>query len=58
MRLIKALQDDIAPHIFADARAVFDGRKNMFTPAELNLGPDSQAQREVGQHFSSTIVSD
>ncbi|KAJ7932831.1 argonaute-like protein [Mycena leptocephala] len=42
MRLIKALQDNIAPTIFADTRVVFDGRKNLFAPFELNLGGDSR----------------
>ncbi|KAJ6566989.1 argonaute-like protein [Mycena capillaripes] len=42
MRLIKALQDTVAPTIFADTRAVFDGRKNLFASIELNLGGDSR----------------
>ncbi|KAJ7490839.1 argonaute-like protein [Mycena latifolia] len=42
MRLIKALQDHVAPNIFADTRVVFDGRKNLFAPIELNLGGDSR----------------
>ncbi|KAJ6548130.1 argonaute-like protein [Mycena vulgaris] len=42
MKLIKALQDHIAPSIFADTRVVFDGRKNLFAPLELNLGGDSR----------------
>ncbi|KAJ7481900.1 hypothetical protein FB451DRAFT_1171033 [Mycena latifolia] len=40
--LIKALQDDIAPTIFSEIRAVFDGRKNLFSTVELNLGGDSR----------------
>ncbi|KAK7042157.1 protein argonaute-2 [Favolaschia claudopus] len=41
-RLIKALQDNIAPGIFAETRCVFDGRKNLYAPVELNLGGDSR----------------
>ncbi|KAJ7499943.1 argonaute-like protein [Mycena latifolia] len=42
MRLIQALQDNVAHHIFADTRVVFDGRKNLFAPTELNLGGNSR----------------
>ncbi|KAJ7500499.1 argonaute-like protein [Mycena galericulata] len=42
MRIIKALQDHVAPRIFADTRVVFDGRKNLFAPIELDLGGDSR----------------
>ncbi|KAJ7473799.1 argonaute-like protein [Mycena galericulata] len=42
MRIIKALQDHVAPTIFADTRVVFDGRKNIFAPIELDLGGDSR----------------
>jgi hypothetical protein len=38
MQLIKALQDNVAPTIFGDTRVVFDGRKNLLSPLELNLG--------------------
>ncbi|KAJ6597530.1 argonaute-like protein [Mycena vulgaris] len=43
-RLMFALKtvDDVAPNIFANNRAVFDGRKNIFAPGELNLGGDSR----------------
>lgn len=47
-RIIKALQDHIAPKIFAETRVVFDGRKNLFAPVELNLGGNS---REVCAPF-------
>ncbi|KAJ7321835.1 argonaute-like protein [Mycena albidolilacea] len=42
MRLIRALQDHVAPEIFADTRCVFDGRKNLYAPVELALGGDSR----------------
>ncbi|KAJ7616353.1 argonaute-like protein [Mycena polygramma] len=42
MRLIKVLQDSVAPRIFAETRCVFDGRKNLYAPVELNLGGDSR----------------
>lgn len=42
MDLIKKLQDHVAPEIFGDTRAVFDGRKSLFAPAELKLGGDSR----------------
>ncbi|KAJ7732583.1 argonaute-like protein [Mycena maculata] len=42
MRIIKALQDHVAPNIFADTRVVFDGRKNLFAPVELKLGGPSR----------------
>ncbi|KAJ7732588.1 argonaute-like protein [Mycena maculata] len=42
MRIIEALQDHVAPSIFADTRVVFDGRKNLFAPSKLELGGDSR----------------
>ncbi|KAJ6562409.1 argonaute-like protein [Mycena capillaripes] len=42
MRLIKALQDHVAPRIFAETRCVFDGRKNLYAPVELDLGGDER----------------
>jgi hypothetical protein len=45
MRLIRALQDHVAPEIFADTRCVFDGRKNLYAPVELALGGDSREVR-------------
>ncbi|KAF7342176.1 Protein argonaute-2 [Mycena venus] len=42
MKLIKALQDHVAPGIFAETRCVFDGRKNLYAPVELALGGDSR----------------
>ncbi|KAJ7918211.1 argonaute-like protein [Mycena leptocephala] len=42
MRLIRALQDHVAPGIFAETRCAFDGRKNLYAPVELNLGGDSR----------------
>ncbi|KAF7353951.1 Protein argonaute-2 [Mycena venus] len=47
MRLIKALQDNIAPTIFTDTRVVFDGRKNIFSPLELKLGDSNSAAFDV-----------
>ncbi|KAJ7075722.1 argonaute-like protein [Mycena belliarum] len=41
-RLIKALQFDVAQSIFTDARVVFDGRKNLFSAVELDLGGNSR----------------
>ncbi|KAJ7216364.1 argonaute-like protein [Mycena pura] len=41
LEIITALQDHVAPHIFADTRVVFDGRKNLYAPVELDLGGDS-----------------
>jgi hypothetical protein len=45
MRLIRALQDHVAPGIFAETRCAFDGRKNLYAPVELNLGGDSREVR-------------
>ncbi|KAF8145988.1 argonaute-like protein [Mycena galopus ATCC 62051] len=42
MRLIRALQDHVAPNIFAETRCVFDGKKNLYAPVELNLGGESR----------------
>ncbi|KAJ7878523.1 argonaute-like protein [Mycena olivaceomarginata] len=47
MRLMKALQDTIAPTIFAETRVGFDGRKNLYSPIELNLGPNESAEFDV-----------
>lgn len=44
MELIARLQNDIAPDVFTP-RAVYDGRKNMFAPRALPLGPTGS--REV-----------
>jgi hypothetical protein len=41
---MKALQDTIAPTIFAETRVGFDGRKNLYSPIELNLGPNESAE--------------
>ncbi|KAF7366306.1 Protein argonaute-2 [Mycena sanguinolenta] len=42
MRLIEELQNHVAPHIFAETRCVFDGKKNLYAPVELDLGSDSR----------------
>ncbi|KAJ7737366.1 argonaute-like protein [Mycena metata] len=42
MRLVKQLQDHVAPDVFAATRCGFDGRKNLYAPVELNLGGDSR----------------
>ncbi|KAJ7177641.1 argonaute-like protein [Mycena filopes] len=42
MRLVKELQDHVAPDVFAATRCGFDGRKNLYAPVELNLGGDSR----------------
>ncbi|KAJ7127554.1 argonaute-like protein [Mycena crocata] len=54
-RLIKELQERIAPDIFGDSRAVFDGRKNLFAPVELNLGGDSREVRLPLRNFDVTL---
>ncbi|KAJ6500901.1 argonaute-like protein [Mycena sanguinolenta] len=45
MRLIKALQESIAPAIFTQ-KVAFDGRKNIYSPIELNL-PQGKAEFDV-----------
>ncbi|KAJ6498441.1 argonaute-like protein [Mycena vitilis] len=57
MRLIKALQDNFAPAIFAETRVVFDGRKNLFAPVELDLGGDSR-QFDVSLPSQTNTTSD
>ncbi|KAJ7284419.1 argonaute-like protein [Mycena rebaudengoi] len=47
MRLIKELQDNVARKIFEGTRAVFDGRKNLFAPVELDLGPSESREFDV-----------
>ncbi|KAJ7642858.1 argonaute-like protein [Mycena rosella] len=57
MRLIKALQDHIAPSVFAHTRVVFDGRKNLFAPLELKLGDTGSREFDVtlpGQQTAPT----
>ena len=44
MEIIKRLQTVAAPDVFTP-RAVYDGRKNMFAPRKLPLGPNDT--REV-----------
>ncbi|KAJ7061559.1 ribonuclease H-like domain-containing protein [Mycena amicta] len=40
-KLIKELQDHVAPNIFAAVRAVYDGKKNLYSSIQLNLPNDS-----------------
>ncbi|KAJ6614026.1 argonaute-like protein [Mycena sp. CBHHK59/15] len=47
MRLIKQLQDHVARDIFENTRAVFDGRKNLFAPVELDLGQSNSREFDV-----------
>ncbi|KAJ7141526.1 argonaute-like protein, partial [Mycena filopes] len=42
VQLVKELQDHVAPEIFAQTRCAFDGRNNLYAPAELNLGGNSR----------------
>ncbi|TFY68234.1 hypothetical protein EVJ58_g1134 [Rhodofomes roseus] len=44
--LVTRLQEVVAPAIFTP-RAVYDGRKNMFAPQELDLGPTRSASFDV-----------
>ncbi|KZT65768.1 argonaute-like protein [Daedalea quercina L-15889] len=44
--IIRRLQEVIAPAIFTP-RAVYDGRKNMFSPQELDLGETNSATFDV-----------
>lgn len=46
MELIKKLQVEVAPQVFTP-RAVFDGKKNMFTARELSLGSTNAATVRV-----------
>ncbi|KAF7359006.1 Protein argonaute-2 [Mycena sanguinolenta] len=45
MRLIKSLQETIAPTIFTQ-KVAFDGKKNIYSPIELNL-PGGKAEFDV-----------
>ncbi|KAF8209462.1 argonaute-like protein [Mycena galopus ATCC 62051] len=47
MRLIKSLQDTVAPRIFDESKAVFDGRKNLYSSIELQLGANNSADFDV-----------
>ena len=50
MEIIKRLQTVVAPETFTP-RVVYDGRKNIFAPRQLALGPtDSQ---EVCDHITN-----
>lgn len=40
-RLMKELQNNVAPAVFADAGVAFDGRKNLVSSAQLNMRGDS-----------------
>ncbi|KAG6844544.1 hypothetical protein H0H87_006028 [Tephrocybe sp. NHM501043] len=44
--LMKALEDQVAPEIFT-GKTVFDGKKNLFAPFELPLGPTNSRRFEV-----------
>ena len=43
MELIAKLQNELAPDVFKP-RAVYDGRKNMFSPRQLPLGPTNSKE--------------
>ena len=43
MDIIKALQTRVAPTVFTP-RAVYDGRKNLFTARELPFGDSGQQE--------------
>ncbi|RPD63356.1 argonaute-like protein [Lentinus tigrinus ALCF2SS1-6] len=48
MEIVKRLQKVVAPEVFTPP-AVYDGRKNMFAPRQLSLGPtDAQEVKEGG----------
>ncbi|KAJ7172992.1 argonaute-like protein [Mycena crocata] len=53
-RLIKALQDNVAPRIFGQTRVVFDGRKNLYAPVELKLGDTGSCEFDVSLPGSQT----
>ncbi|KAJ6630422.1 argonaute-like protein [Mycena sp. CBHHK59/15] len=57
MRLIKQLQDHVAPTIFGNTRAVFDGRKNLFAPVELDLGESHSREFDVSLPPQSVSVN-
>ncbi|KAI0921048.1 hypothetical protein AcV5_001233 [Taiwanofungus camphoratus] len=46
MQLIKQLQEHVAPNIFTP-KAVYDGRKNMFSARELPFGPTGSQEFDV-----------
>ncbi|KAF7314911.1 Argonaute-like protein [Mycena indigotica] len=46
-KLIRHLQDVVARGIFAEARAVYDGKKNLYSSVKLNLGPTDTATFDV-----------
>ncbi|KAF7314910.1 Argonaute-like protein [Mycena indigotica] len=46
-KLIRHLQDAVARGIFAEARAVYDGKKNLYSSVKLNLGPTDTATFDV-----------
>lgn len=50
--IIQRLQEVIAPAVFTP-RGVYDGRKNLFTPQELNLGDTRSAS--VCPHHAYTL---
>ena len=56
MKLIAKLQNELAPDVF-NPRAVYDGRKNMFSSRKLPLGPtDSKEVRHATFHMFPSVV--
>lgn len=55
MELIRRLQFDVAPNIFTP-RAVYDGRKNLFSIRELPFG--DEGTREVYFLYFNIILFD
>lgn len=52
MMIIRRLQENVAPHIFTP-KAVYDGRKNIFSARQLPLEGKSQTVR-----FSFVLSTD
>ncbi|KAF7295912.1 Argonaute-like protein [Mycena chlorophos] len=46
-RIIRALQDGVALNVFAEARAVYDGKKNLYSSVRLNLPGGDTASYDV-----------
>lgn len=56
MELIDKLQSELAPDTFKP-RAVYDGRKNMFSPKQLPLGPtNSKEVRHATSHMFPSVI--